>query len=79
VATQDQHTASAGECAPEGQEVELLELPPGAMPPGGISLGDLFKYLPVVQQIIQAFAAGTGSFITKTPFGRFQVDIKRVA
>jgi hypothetical protein len=70
-------TSTAGECAPEGQDVELLDLPPGAAAPG-IGFGDLFRYLPVIQQIIQAFAAGTGSFITRTPFGRFQVDIKRV-
>lgn len=64
-------------CAPEGQDVELLELPPGAVP-GGINFGDIFKYLPVIQMLIAAIAARSGTFVTKTPFGRVRVTVEPV-
>lgn len=60
--------------------VELLEIPladapsghPGA-PGGGLAW---LNYLPVLMRILEAFAAGSGSFVTRTPFGRKRIIVE---
>lgn len=56
------------------KEIELLDVAPGALP--GLNAGDLFRYLPVLIKLVEAFVSGQGEFITKTPFGRKRVKIE---
>jgi hypothetical protein len=69
--------APQNKAAGQEQEVELLDLPPGTQQPPGGGL-DILRYLPLLLKLVEGFATGIGKFVTSTPFGRFEVSIKKV-
>lgn len=60
------------------EELEIKDDAPGAAPVQGLGLGDIIKYGPVIQKVIQILTTGEGEFDVKVGGIRKHVAISNL-
>lgn len=58
----------------QAKEITIADEAPGAAP--GLSFADVIKYLPLIQELIAAVAAGAGSFVLSIKGRKFRITVE---